>query len=143
VPQIVESESRGRAFDAANIGLALLVLARLAGILELIANRAEDCPCQPTPSRAPSCLWSSGINSPVLARGKYVVIRLAAAKRLSTAIQLYDSSCRVRLERNDALARSVFVVTRTTVRVRSIRSTSRHRSPLISQPRMVVLSARI
>jgi len=33
VPQVVESKSRGRAFDAANIGLVLLVLARFAGIL--------------------------------------------------------------------------------------------------------------
>jgi hypothetical protein len=33
VPQVVESKSRGRALHAANIGLALLVLARFAWIL--------------------------------------------------------------------------------------------------------------
>jgi hypothetical protein len=33
MPQVVESKSRGRAFDAANIGLAVLVLTRFAGIL--------------------------------------------------------------------------------------------------------------
>src|ERR1051325_115726 len=99
--KIVESKPSNWTLHFADIGFALLIAAYLAGILQFTASRAQYRPCQPTPSRAPRCLWSRGINPAVLTGGKYVLVWLCAAERLGTAIQFQHGAHRIGVKRSE------------------------------------------
>src|SRR5258708_37139008 len=102
--KIVESKSGNWTLHFADIGFALLVATLFAGILHLTASRAHYHLCQPTPSRAPRCLWSRGINPAVLTGGKYVLVSLCSAERLGTAIQFQHGAHRISVKRDFAFA---------------------------------------
>jgi len=60
------------------------------------------------PRCAPRYLWAGGVNFPVLARGKDLVIRFQTTNSLSTTIKFHNGRHRVGVEGNIALARIGF-----------------------------------
>src|SRR5271157_953559 len=105
VTQIVEPQSRERAFELAYVRLAFAVAASLRGALELATSGALNRPCQVAPCGAPACLWASRVEMRGFTRGEYIMLRPDLSKPLCAPVERKNGVPRVGIQRNDSFAR--------------------------------------
>src|ERR1039457_1812905 len=105
VTQIVESQSRKRAFELAYVRVAFAAAATLRGALELATSGALNRPRQVAPCSAPACLWARSVEMRGFTRWEHIMLRQHFPKPLCASVQRKNGIPRIGIQRNDSFAR--------------------------------------